>query len=357
MKVMQYTVKAALVVLLLLLAWGGGQTAPTPSVCASSPEAQAEGPAGWDCLKVLDPVVLKDGSTYKMWYTGLGLDDEARIGYATSNDGITWTKYADNPVLGLGPSGSWDDSWVRVNTVLKDGDTYKMWYTSGGEVGYATSADGIHWTKYSHNPVLKEGSPGAWDRWIVHIYVLKDGSTYKMWYSGVSDTSPRVFRIGYATSSDGITWSKRPNPVLDVGPAGSWEAQGVFDPSVIKAGDPPYRMWYSGIDKPFSESNVTLRIGYATSSDGITWTKHSGNPVLNVDPSGWDSQSVTAPWVLYDGSTYSMWYHGGVPGGTVPEMIGYATSNDGITWTKYSGNPVLQPTECEHVYLPVIRRN
>ena len=87
-------------------------------------------------------------SIYKMWYSG---DDNsspprARIGYATSPDGITWTPHPDNPVIDLGPSGSFDDWHAYYPDVIKDGSTYKMWYTGDSYgrhyLGFATSPDG-----------------------------------------------------------------------------------------------------------------------------------------------------------------------------------------------------------------------
>jgi hypothetical protein len=46
--------------------------------------------------------------------------------------------------------------------------------------------------------------------------VLFDGTTYKMWYAG--GNASWTGQIGYATSPDGITWTKNPNPVItDIG--------------------------------------------------------------------------------------------------------------------------------------------
>src|SRR5438046_1414531 len=59
----------------------------------------------WESTMLQDPTVLYNqggGPLFKMWY-GAG----TCIGYATSNDGITWTKYTD-PVLVAGPGGSTD---------------------------------------------------------------------------------------------------------------------------------------------------------------------------------------------------------------------------------------------------------
>jgi hypothetical protein len=122
-------------------------------------------PGTWDDTHVAAPSVLYDGSTYRLWYDG---NDGSirRIGYATSLDGIEWTKYSGNPVFGLGPSGSWDDSMATHPTVVYDGSIYHMWYAGSHAydigLGYASSSDGITWTRY-HDPVLWKGAPGSWD--------------------------------------------------------------------------------------------------------------------------------------------------------------------------------------------------
>jgi predicted GH43/DUF377 family glycosyl hydrolase len=310
---------------------------------------------GWDSLNVIDPVVITDSNIYKMWYTGKGLDGKWRIGYATSTDGINWTKYTGNPVLDVGADSTWDSDVVRLNTVTKVGSTYQMWYVGNGHhrIGYATSTDGITWTKYAGNPVLDVGSPSSWDEGVVSFAgVISDSGIYKMWYSGGGISGfGGIIRTGYATSTTGITWTKyTSNPVLDVGPS-AWDGFWASDPHVISDGV-SYKMWYSGLEGPLCSASEVFRIGLATSTDGISWTKSISNPVLDVNPTGWDSRSATAPWVIFDGNIYHMWYHGGVSCSPEPEMIGYATSTDGISWTKYAGNPVLGPNRL--VYLPIV---
>ena len=101
-----------------------------------------------------------------MWYAG-GSGSRWQIGYASSSNGISWTKSTANPILGPGPAGTWDDYWVFSPEVLFDGTTYHMWYTGyDGTIrrtGYATSTNRIAWTKYSENPVLDVGPTGSWD--------------------------------------------------------------------------------------------------------------------------------------------------------------------------------------------------
>ena len=241
---------------------------------------------GWEASSLINPSVILDGSTYKMWY-----GSNLKIGYATSSDGITWTKES-SPVLEQ-TGGQWDSNRVDNCSVIKNGSTYMMWYTNEYSVGLATSSDGITWTKEATNPVMDRGAGGQWDDvLIIDICVILVGSTYKIWYQA-SDGSN--YRIGLATSSDGITWTKEAtNPVLDYG-AG---LVGVLSPFVILNDDGMYMLWYSG--------NIASGqdIRYATSSDGITWTKEPINPIMSKG----SSKHISQPCVVYDGTALKMWY-------------------------------------------------
>ncbi|MFA8343188.1 MAG: hypothetical protein ACEPO8_09500 [Rhodothermaceae bacterium] len=269
-------------------------------------------------------------------------------------EGINWTKYANNPIVIPGTTGSWESKYTNSPSVIFDGTLYKMWYTgfdgTNYRIGYATSSDGINWIKYTSNPVLDIGNTGAWDsKRVLSPTVIYDGIEYKMWYSGSADDG--TYRIGYATSPDGISWTKHSgNPILTSGAAGSWDSYYVSGPTVLYDGN-NYKMWFSGYD----EQNI--KIGYATSSDGINWNKYSGNPVMSNDPgNSWEAIHVDGPTVLFDGKNYKMWYSGF---GTTSYKIGYASSADGINWTRSSENPVLDlgnsgTWDNTHVFYPTV---
>jgi len=74
------------------------------------------------------------------------------------------------------------------------------------------------------------------------------------------------------------------------------------------------------------------------------WTKYSGNPVLTPGPAGeWDEQFAAIPSVLFDGSTYHLWYNNYNFVANNIDRIGYATSNDGIIWQKYDDSTTTNP--------------
>ncbi len=281
----------------------------------------------WDML-ILHPNVLKEVPGYKMWFTAQRLtpsfDMELRIGLATGSDEITWLKDPSNPVMDVGLPGGWESIGVAMPWVLPDVTGYKMWYTGMDDgwitrIGYATSPDGIAWTRSLANPVLTPGGPAEWDgNGTIGASVLFIGGVYRMWYTGGGVSG--VTRIGYATSPDGTSWTKYGgNPVLVAGSPGDWDSDGVGLPCVLYNGS-AYEMWFSGFD-----GSNRGRIGYATSSDGINWTKYTGNPILTEGlPGEWDDQGPMGSSVLMNPSGYDMWFGGlNVNGST---GFGYANS-------------------------------
>lgn len=82
-------------------------------------------------------------------------------------------------------------------------------------------------------------------------------------------------------------------------------------------------------------------ISYATSNDGVKWEKYKGNPVVEAgEGDDWDSIRAGPGKVLKIDGMYKMWYVGFDKNGI--SAIGHATSKDGVRWEKYKDNPVLK---------------
>jgi predicted GH43/DUF377 family glycosyl hydrolase len=264
------------------------------------------GPSGsWDDAHVFKPVVLKDGEGYKMWYRGNDGSNPDRIGLATSADGIDWTKHPGNPVIS--PIEAWETNSITPGAVISNTGTYEMWYTGYdsnwvGRIGYATSPDGVNWTKYGGNPVLNVGASDSWeDEDVAGPAVLEDGGIYHMWYAANDGIASR---IGHVTSANGTSWTRDPaNPVLDIGPSGNWDWLNVYYPNAVKVGD-EYQLWYSGSTLPSAWQS-----GYATSADGSNWTRQQ--MIIPQGPvAAFDADSADYVSVLVDGATTRIWYSG-----------------------------------------------
>ena len=280
--------------------------------------ARSEKAANWDGFYLMKPSVLHETSGYKIWYDGADFDENIQIGLAKSTDGISWKKAPQNPVLD-GEPGAWDASGEHAPFVMKDGNLYKMWYEgSDGNVrqlGYATSHNGITWKKYPGNPVLQAG-PEAYDQFVAgHGSVLHEDGLYKLWYHAIGDQGAI---IAYATSPDGIHWTKH-GPVL-VGASDSWDT-GLWGPSVLNVNS-TYWMWYSAGGPIYP-----ISIGLATSPDGMQWTRVGNSPVL-TDPQF--INNFGDPHVILDEGLFKMW----MGNFSSNRAIYYAESENGIDWSE-----------------------
>ncbi|HEY3225513.1 MAG TPA: hypothetical protein VGK61_00795 [Planctomycetota bacterium] len=292
----------------------------------SSPVLLPGTPGAFDEAGVFPGPVVRNGITYRLWFTGIDHLGRERIGLATSTDLLNWTKHLANPIIFPGPAGAWDAAGTGQATIHFDGINYRAWYrgldaAGVGRVGLATSNDGINFTKSPMNPVLNVGGPGAWDAGAIHsVHVISDGNGYRMWYAA-SDASGLV-RFGSAASTNGTTWTRTfSNPEFDPGSPGEWDEAGVASPRVLRDGM-GWRLWYTGLGV-----DGRTRVGYADSPDGHGWTRGPANPVISEGlPGSWDEHSVYVGGTILEDGFFKMWYGGRdlFPGGT--PALGFAAA-------------------------------
>ena len=252
-----------------------------------------------------DISVLKDGEKYRMW---LSWRPKKSVALVESTDGIHWSEPPVSVLLPNKASG-WEDD-INRPCVLKLGDTYHIWYTGQARgrssIGYATSRDGVAWTRQSDKPVLAADQPWEKKTAVMCPSVLWDESAklFRMWYSGGEQYEPNA--IGYATSPDGRTWTKHAgNPVIASDPKSRWEQHKLTGGQVIKLGD-WHVMFYIGFQDEHS-----AKIGLARSKDGITaWERHPANPIIWPGKGKWDHDACYKPYAIYDGRKWLLWYNG-----------------------------------------------
>lgn len=325
-----------------VLATAGTLATTTTAAPATRPAAPAAGPdaetaGGWaksPANPVLggklgtcfDVAVLKEGDAYRMYFSWR---PKKAVALAESKDGIHWGE----PAIALGPDdkSGWEADVNRPVVLKRDaGDgkaTYHMWYTGQAKgrsaIGYATSPDGKTWARHGDKPVLSAEKP--WEKVAVmcpHAAWDEDARQYRMWYSGGEQYEPDA--IGYATSPDGVAWTKDDrNPVFAADPNSPWERHKVTACQVVKHGG-WHVMFYIG----FADVHHA-RIGLARSKDGVTnWERHPANPVIRPGQDAWDADACYKPFAVYDpdAKRWLLWYNGRRGGA---EQVGLAV-HDGV---------------------------
>ncbi len=276
-----------------------------------------------------------------------------------------WRKHVANPVLG-------DEEDFRFdNHVLRGPQGYRMYFSwrKHYAIAMTESTDGL---RRGEPLLVAESRPETgWEDDINRpAVVLRDG-VHHMWYSGqtagttfqsetwteayleASSNTLGTSAIGYATSTDGITWHRRDAPVLTAGP--SWEQQSLMCPTAHWDEETGlYKLWYSG--GGWFEPDA---IGHAVSEDGISWRRVSDQPVFGPDPDQlWERKRVAGAHVMRHDGWYYLFYIGYED--MFKARIGIARSRDGVTdWQRHPANPILSAGipgawDSESIYKPFV---
>ncbi len=209
------------------------------------------------------PFMWYEDGTYYLFYIGLthtGYEGGRKtLDVATSTDLKHWTRYKDNPIIVSGGDGWRKDAIWHPDIVKVDG-TYYLFFNATGvvngkteeRIGYATSKDLFHWTvDDQHSPLLSgSGKPGSWEASgrAGNPCVYKIGAT---WYMAYYSWDGKHMRDGLATTTEQdfpLGWKKYAgNPVLDIGPPGSYDAIHAGEPSIYITKDRYYH-FYTAVD-------------------------------------------------------------------------------------------------------------
>lgn len=240
---------------------------------------------------------------------------------------VSFKAAENNPVFTAEGAGHWDVSIRERGWILHEDNAYYMWFTgydgtrSGvKKLGFATSTDGLTWHESSLNPIYDK-------HWVEDMMVVKQGDTYYMFAEGKND-QPHLF-----TSDDRIHWKRqgkldvrltdgKPIPPGPYGTPTAWFEDGI---------------WYLFYER--GDRGVWL----ATSKDMQVWTNFSDDPVLSPGPNAYDEKLIAMNQIVKYQGHYYAYYHG-TQAKRSPNLwsTNVAASDDLVHWQKYDGNP-LQP--------------
>jgi predicted GH43/DUF377 family glycosyl hydrolase len=237
---------------------------------------------------------------------------------------VEFTPYKNNPVFAGTGANTWDKNIRERGYILHEDSLYHLWYTGYTDtseikhLGYATSTDGLNWTRYKDNPVYSDG-------WVEDMCVVKSAGVYYMFAEGRGDTAHML------TSTDRIHWTEEGN--LDIRRKdGTPISKGPFGtPAVMKEKE----LWYLFYERD------DLGIWLATSADGKLWTNVQDEPVLKMGPESYDRFAVAVNQVIqYDGLYYA-YYHASAFKDWQEWSTNVAVSKDLVHWKKYAKNPIV----------------
>lgn len=178
----------------------------------------------WDGLYSAYVTVLKGDNSYQMYYRGLavhaldGSNNEVTC-YAESKDGITWTRpelnlfefegsKANNIILANDPPFAHNFSpFIDKRPGVPTDERYKALAGGDNKVGLVAffSADGIHWTRKTKEPVFNDTSEEhVFDSQNVAFWSESERK-YVLYYRIYKD---KIRLIARATSEDFVNWTK-----------------------------------------------------------------------------------------------------------------------------------------------------
>ena len=255
---------------------------------------------------------------------------------------VKWKPRPGNPVFTAEGPGHWDVKIRERGWIIRNDEGYRLWFTGYDgthegikQLGYATSPDGLAWTRSPKNPLVS-------DHWVEDVMIVQQNDMYYMFAEGKGDNHSVML-----TSKDGIDW-KWEGP-LDVRAAdGKASAKRPCGTPTVWVENGVWYLFYEWGDKG---------VWLATTKDSNTrvWKNLQDEAVLTLGPSEYDREMIAMNQVIkYRGAYYAI-YHGSGSGDVVPRTwnTNIARSVDLVHWKKYSGNPIVDGDKSSGILVPV----
>ena len=236
------------------------------------------------------------------------------------------------PILEIGKPGTFDDNGIMVTSVVKvDDRTFYMYY-AGFELsdkvryriltGMAISTDGgLTFARFSDVPILERSKKELYFRG--GPFVLKRGNLFRMWYVAgsswtlISGKQMPVYVLKYIESKDGFTWPSEGTTVMELD---GIDEHGFGRPWVVDSSS-------GGLEMHYSIRRMSLgayRLGFATSSDGLNWSRNDEGLNLDVQAGSHASTAIMYSAVINTGKNTYCFYNGdnfGKDGFAVAELV------------------------------------
>ena len=208
------------------------------------------------------------------------------------------------------------------------------YYLAGTTFNRYKSKDMVHWERLSNwSSTSQANISGVWA-----CEVIKRGTTYYLYFSAIMPTGGK--RVVYVATSANVenTFTIQTTPVVELSTNNAIDPSPFLDPVSGK-----YYLYYSQ-DQATDPQNIA-RVYVMELSDNMLGIKAGTTPSLCIaaETQSWESQWQEGAVVREHNGTYYLFYSSRCYCND-GYAVGYATSPSpkGSTWTKYSGNPILQ---------------
>ena len=259
-----------------------------------------------------DPHVIHDGSQFVMYASAAqNFDGNVKIYRLVSDNGIEWLLSPSNPVLERSDSG-WDSKSVETPAVVFYDGLYHMFYTGyeseqtnvgNYKIGHATSQDGIDWTK---NGIVVQPTdpdnltptfPLNFMQWVVGEPgpVVFDGKIYLYFTAtGPNEGVGTTLQVIGLTIYDGSSWSE---PVSVLEPDQSLHPRSLFygysTPNAIVSGG-MIHLYFDVVADPWRQ----VKIHRAVSNDGLSAWVMDNESLLVREDFAWTQEEIRSPSAL-----------------------------------------------------------
>jgi predicted GH43/DUF377 family glycosyl hydrolase len=290
-----------------------------------------------ESARCMNPFVVCVGNEYRLYYAGADAEGHHRICLARAHVEHPTSFRREGVVLDIGTPGGFDAHWCVLPCVRRFGATWHLYY-SGHEgtdlglqsfpgIGLAVSTDGLHFERYSSEPVITGDQTAAYPRnrgvaggGTIVEETLADGTQqYRMYYtlavgtrSGAVGTDQEK-HCAVCHSTDGLRWTDH-RVIMSPRAAVSNEDIAVAAPVVWRDGE-LWRMLYCGIGTRWGYYSISE----AYSLDGYSWERGTGDGNLSLKPepaNSWETQMVEYPAVIREGDQLRLFYCGNGYGAT-----------------------------------------
>lgn len=218
-------------------------------------------------------------------------------------------RVSENPILTLGGLGEFDEFGTYPVSVIRSGNEVRAYYAGWTRcesvpfnvaIGMATSQDGGNtFTKLGTGPILSYSPDEPFV--LSGPKIRKFNGIYYLWYIAgrkwkiVDGRAEPVYKIRMASSPDGINWTKMNRDLI---PSRIEEDEAQASPDVSYANGMYHMFFCYRYSSHYRGKENGYRIGYASSSDLVSWERDDTKAGIDVSAEGWDSEMISYPHVF-----------------------------------------------------------